>query len=205
MLLENIQENNQYFFHSLQNDIDDIAKNYMDKFFAILTLARNENTKFVNLKHFHNLKNAEMEIFFDNVFRNNEFKKNIKDKLKLFDKDRKHSIKKGSYLVLICFLNELYKNLIIDDKQFENLLVSTTKEYFIRIIDKKRKGMINIYFQKDKENVWVDKFKIVTDGFGGNDYDEKMLYYGLEKANYIKINEKFIEEELEKLNLLKFI
>ncbi|EPR4276468.1 hypothetical protein ACU512_000284 [Campylobacter jejuni] len=205
MLLENIQENNQYFFHSLQNDIDDIAKNYMDKFFAILTLARNENTKFVNLKHFHNLKNAEMEIFFDNVFRNNEFKKNIKDKLKLFDKDRKHSIKKGSYLVLICFLNELYKNLIIDDKQFENLLVSTTKEYFIRIIDKKRKGMINIYFQKDKENVWVDRFKIVTDGFGGNDYDEKMLYYGLEKANYIKINEKFIEEELEKLNLFKFI
>ncbi|EKG4138510.1 hypothetical protein ACTN5O_001125 [Campylobacter jejuni] len=205
MLLENIQENNQYFFYSLQNDIDDIAKNYMDKFFAILTLIRNENTKFVNLKHFHNLKKAEMEIFFDNVFRNNEFKKNIKDKLKLFDKDRKHSIKKGSYLVLICFLNELYKNLIIDDKQFENLLVSTTKEYFIRIIDKKRKGMINIYFQKDKENVWVDKFKIVTDGFGGNDYDEKMLYYGLEKANYIKINEKFIEEELEKLNLLKFI
>ncbi|EOH9739407.1 TPA: hypothetical protein SCP30_001215 [Campylobacter jejuni] len=205
MLLENIQENNQYFFYSLQNDIDDIAKNYMDKFFAILTLIRNENTKFVNLKHFHNLKKAEMEIFFDNVFRNNEFKKNIKDKLKLFDKDRKHSIKKGSYLVLICFLNELYKNLIIDDKQFENLLVSTTKEYFIRIIDKKRKGMINIYFQKDKENVWVDRFKIVTDGFGGNDYDEKMLYYGLEKANYIKINEKFIEEELEKLNLLKFI
>ncbi|HEA8076097.1 TPA: hypothetical protein RXM91_000639 [Campylobacter jejuni] len=205
MLLENIQENNQYFFYSLQNDIDDIAKNYMDKFFAILTLIRNENTKFVNLKHFHNLKKAEMEIFFDNVFRNNEFKKNIKDKLKLFDKDRKHSIKKGSYLVLICFLNELYKNLIIDDKQFENLLVSTTKEYFIRIIDKKRKGMINIYFQKDKENVWVDKFKIVTDGFGGNDYDEKMLYYGLEKANYIKINEKFIEEELEKLNLFKFI
>lgn len=205
MLLENIQENNQYFFYSLQNDIDDIAKNYMDKFFAILTLIRNENTKFVNLKHFHNLKKAEMEIFFDNVFRNNEFKKNIKDKLKLFDKDRKHSIKKGSYLVLICFLNELYKNLIIDDKQFENLLVSTTKEYFIRIIDKKRKGMINIYFQKDKENVWVDRFKIVTDGFGGNDYDEKMLYYGLEKANYIKINEKFIEEELEKLNLFKFI
>ncbi|HEC1903798.1 TPA: hypothetical protein R1815_001668 [Campylobacter jejuni] len=204
MLLENLQENNQYFFHSLQNDIDDIAKNYMDKFFAILTLARNENTKFVNLKHFRNLKKTEMEIFFDNVFRNNEFKKNIKDKLKLFDKDRKH-LKKGSYPVLICFLNELYKNLIIDDKQFENLLVSTTKEYFIRIIDKKRKGMINIYFQKDKENVWVDKFKIVTDGFGGNDYDEKMLYYGLEKANYIKINEKFIEEELEKLNLLKFI
>ncbi|EPN7057494.1 MULTISPECIES: hypothetical protein [Campylobacter] len=205
MLLENIQENNQYFFHSLQNDIDDIAKKYMDKFFAILTLARNENTKFVNLKHFNNLKNAEMEIFFDNVFRNNEFKKNIKDKLKLFDKDRKHSIKKGSYLVLICFLNELYKNLIIDDKQFENLLVSTTKEYFIRIIDKKRKGMINIYFQKDKEIEWEDRFKIVTDGFGGNDYDEKMLYYGLEKANYIKINEKFIEEELEKLNLFKFI
>ncbi|OEW13900.1 hypothetical protein AJ887_06025 [Campylobacter sp. BCW_6466] len=146
-----------------------------------------------------------MEIFFDNVFRNNEFKKNIKDKLKLFDKDRKHSIKKGSYLVLICFLNELYKNLIIDDKQFENLLVSTTKEYFIRIIDKKRKGMINIYFQKDKEIEWEDRFKIVTDGFGGNDYDEKMLYYGLEKANYIKINEKFIEEELEKLNLFKFI
>lgn len=107
--------------------------------------------------------------------------------------------------MLICFLNELYKNLIIDDKQFENLLVSTTKEYFIRIIDKKRKGMINIYFQKDKENVWVDRFKIATDGFGGNDYDEKMLYYGLEKANYIKINEKFIEEELEKLNLFKFI
>ncbi|EAL1140949.1 hypothetical protein B9F73_08455 [Campylobacter jejuni] len=183
MLLENIQENNQYFFYSLQNDIDDIAKNYMDKFFAILTLARNENTKFVNLKHFRNLKNAEMEIF---------------------DKDWKH-LEKGSYPVLICFLNELYKNLIIDDKQFENLLVSTTKEYFIRIIDKKRKGMINIYFQKDKENVWVDKFKIVTDSFGGNDYDEKMLYYGLEKANYIKINEKFIEEELEKLNLLKFI
>lgn len=26
MLLENIQENNQYFFYSLQNDIDDIAK-----------------------------------------------------------------------------------------------------------------------------------------------------------------------------------
>ncbi|ELH1635162.1 hypothetical protein RP804_001677 [Campylobacter jejuni] len=205
MLLENIQENNQYFFHSLQNDIDDIAKKYMDKFFAILTLARNENTKFVNLKHFNNLKNAEMEIFFDNVFRNNEFKKNIKDKLKLFDKDRKHSIKKGSYLVLICFLNELYKNLIIDDKQFENLLVSTTKEYFIRIIDKKRKGMINIYFQKDKEIEWEDRFKIVTDGFGGNDYNEKMLYYGLEKANYIKINEKFIEEELEKLNLFKFI
>ncbi|HFP7708542.1 TPA: hypothetical protein ACHDVP_001034 [Campylobacter jejuni] len=204
MLLENIQENNQYFFHSLQNDIDDIAKNYMDKFFAILTLARNENTKFVNLKHFRNLKKTEMEIFFDNVFRNNEFKKNIKDKLKLFDKDRKH-LKKGSYPVLICFLNELYKNLIINDKQFENLLVSTTKEYFIRIIDKREKGMINIYFQKDKENVWVDKFKIVTDGFGGNDYDEKMLYYGLEKANYIKINEKFIEEELEKLNLLKFI
>ncbi|EIA7117493.1 hypothetical protein K7R81_000362 [Campylobacter jejuni] len=75
MLLENIQENNQYFFYSLQNDIDDIAKNYMDKFFAILTLIRNENTKFVNLKHFHNLKKAEMEIFFDNVFRNNEFKK----------------------------------------------------------------------------------------------------------------------------------
>ncbi|EAK3496210.1 hypothetical protein GZ517_001647 [Campylobacter jejuni] len=146
-----------------------------------------------------------MEIFFDNVFRNNEFKKNIKDKLKLFDKDRKHSIKKGSYLVLICFLNELYKNLIIDDKQFENLLVSTTKEYFIRIIDKKRKGMINIYFQKDKEIEWEDRFKIVTDGFGGNDYNEKMLYYGLEKANYIKINEKFIEEELEKLNLFKFI
>ncbi|EAI6633890.1 hypothetical protein DUY55_08785 [Campylobacter jejuni] len=145
-----------------------------------------------------------MEIFFDNVFRNNEFKKNIKDKLELFDKDRKH-LKKGSYPVLICFLNELYKNLIINDKQFENLLVSTTKEYFIRIIDKKRKGIINIYFQKDKENVWVDRFKIVTDGFGGNDYDEKMLYYGLEKANYIKINEKFIEEELEKLNLLKFI
>lgn len=47
----------------------------MDKFFAILTLIRNENTKFVNLKHFHNLKKAEMEIFFDNVFRNNEFKK----------------------------------------------------------------------------------------------------------------------------------
>ncbi|EIB9687331.1 hypothetical protein Q4Y39_000780 [Campylobacter jejuni] len=204
MLLENIQENNQYSFYSLQNDIDDIAKKYMDKFFAILTLARNENTKFVNLKHFHNLKNAEMEIFFDNVFRNNEFKKNIKDKLELFDKDRKH-LKKGSYPVLICFLNELYKNLIINDKQFENLLVSTTKEYFIRIIDKKRKGIINIYFQKDKENVWVDRFKIVTDGFGGNDYDEKMLYYGLEKANYIKINEKFIEEELEKLNLLKFI
>ncbi|HEG4691982.1 hypothetical protein [Campylobacter jejuni] len=90
MLLENLQENNQYFFHSLQNDIDDIAKNYMDKFFAILTLARNENTKFVNLKHFRNLKKTEMEIFFDNVFRNNEFKKNIKDKLKLFDKDRKH-------------------------------------------------------------------------------------------------------------------
>ncbi|ADT66962.1 hypothetical protein ACNGJQ_08375 [Campylobacter coli] len=204
MLLENIQENNQYSFYSLQNDIDDIAKKYMDKFFAILTLARNENTKFVNLKHFHNLKNAEMEIFFDNVFRNNEFKKNIKDKLELFDKGRKH-LKKGSYPVLICFLNELYKNLIINDKQFENLLVSTKKEYFIRIIDKKRKGIINIYFQKDKENVWVDRFKIVTDGFGGNDYDEKMLYYGLEKANYIKINEKFIEEELEKLNLLKFI
>lgn len=131
MLLENLQENNQYFFHSLQNDIDDIAKNYMDKFFAILTLARNENTKFVNLKHFRNLKKTEMEIFFDNVFRNNEFKKNIKDKLKLFDKDRKH-LKKGSYPVLICFLNELYKNLIINDKQFENLLVSTTKEYFIK-------------------------------------------------------------------------
>ncbi|EKB1549488.1 hypothetical protein OND96_001760, partial [Campylobacter jejuni] len=49
MLLENIQENNQYSFYSLQNDIDDIAKKYMDKFFAILTLARNENTKFVNL------------------------------------------------------------------------------------------------------------------------------------------------------------
>ncbi|OWK89239.1 hypothetical protein C3H33_06690 [Campylobacter jejuni] len=145
-----------------------------------------------------------MEIFFDNVFRNNEFKKNIKDKLKLFDKDRKH-LKKGSYPVLICFLNELYKNLIINDKQFENLLVSTTKEYFIRIIDKREKGMINIYFQKDKEIEWEDRFKIVTDGFGGNDYDEKMLYYGLEKANYIKINEKFIEEELEKLNLLKFI
>ncbi|EOI8709730.1 hypothetical protein [Campylobacter jejuni] len=204
MLLENLQENNQYFFHSLQNDIDDIAKNYMDKFFAILTLARNENTKFVNLKHFRNLKKTEMEIFFDNVFRNNEFKKNIKDKLKLFDKDRKH-LKKGSYPVLICFLNELYKNLIINDKQFENLLVSTTKEYFIRIIDKREKGMINIYFQKDKEIEWEDRFKIVTDGFGGNDYDEKMLYYGLEKANYIKINEKFIEEELEKLNLLKFI
>lgn len=204
MLLENLQENNQYFFHSLQNDIDDIAKNYMDKFFAILTLARNENTKFVNLKHFRNLKKTEMEIFFDNVFRNNEFKKNIKDKLKLFDKDRKH-LKKGSYPVLICFLNELYKNLIINDKQFENLLVSTTKEYFIRIIDKREKGMIDIYFQKDKEIEWEDRFKIVTDGFGGNDYDEKMLYYGLEKANYIKINEKFIEEELEKLNLLKFI
>ncbi|ECL9273489.1 hypothetical protein FT390_04490 [Campylobacter jejuni] len=145
-----------------------------------------------------------MEIFFDNVFRNNEFKKNIKDKLKLFDKDRKH-LKKGSYPVLICFLNELYKNLIINDKQFENLLVSTTKEYFIRIIDKREKGMIDIYFQKDKEIEWEDRFKIVTDGFGGNDYDEKMLYYGLEKANYIKINEKFIEEELEKLNLLKFI
>ncbi|HHY1340020.1 TPA: hypothetical protein ACV09T_001438, partial [Campylobacter jejuni] len=192
MLLENLQENNQYFFHSLQNDIDDIAKNYMDKFFAILTLARNENTKFVNLKHFRNLKKTEMEIFFDNVFRNNEFKKNIKDKLKLFDKDRKH-LKKGSYPVLICFLNELYKNLIINDKQFENLLVSTTKEYFIRIIDKREKGMIDIYFQKDKEIEWEDRFKIVTDGFGGNDYDEKMLYYGLEKANYIKINEKFIE------------
>ncbi|EAH9363289.1 hypothetical protein EX475_08785, partial [Campylobacter jejuni] len=73
MLLENIQENNQYSFYSLQNDIDDIAKKYMDKFFAILTLARNENTKFVNLKHFNNLKNAEMEIFFDNVFRNKKF------------------------------------------------------------------------------------------------------------------------------------
>lgn len=204
MLLKNIQENNQYSFYSLQNDIDDIAKNYMDKFFAILTLARNENTKFVNLKHFNNLKNAEMEIFFDNVFRNNQFKKDIKNKLELFDKDWKH-LKKGSYPVLICFLNELYKNLIIDDKQFENLLVSTTKEYFIRIIDKRKKGIINIYFQKDKEIDWEDRFKIVTDGFGSNDYDEKMLYYGLEKANYIKIDERFIEEELEKLNLFRFI
>lgn len=202
MLLENIQENNQYSFYSLQNDIDDIAKKYMDKFFAILTLARNENTKLVNLKHFNNLKNAEMEIFFDNVFRNKKF--NTKGKLELFDKDRKH-LKKGIYPVLICFLNELYKNLIINDKQFENLLVSTTKEYFIRIIDKREKGIINIYFQKDKEIEWEDRFKIVTDGFGSNDYDEKMLYYGLEKANYIKIDERFIEEELEKLNLFKFI
>ncbi|OWK89238.1 hypothetical protein B5Z70_00860 [Campylobacter jejuni] len=63
MLLENLQENNQYFFHSLQNDIDDIAKNYMDKFFAILTLARNENTKFVNLKHFRNLKKLKWKYF----------------------------------------------------------------------------------------------------------------------------------------------
>ncbi|EDP8148703.1 hypothetical protein GTI09_07720, partial [Campylobacter jejuni] len=114
-------------------------------------------------------------------------------------------LKKGIYPVLICFLNELYKNLIINDKQFENLLVSTTKEYFIRIIDKREKGIINIYFQKDKEIEWEDRFKIVTDGFGSNDYDEKMLYYGLEKANYIKIDERFIEEELEKLNLFKFI
>lgn len=202
-LQKSIEENNQYFFYSLQEDIDEIAKNYMEEYFSILVAKRYQHKiEIENLNHYDNLKRAEMEIFFENVFKN--ITKNKKGRLELFDKNRKH-LKKGSYPVLICFLNTLYKNLIINDKQFKILLVSKKEEYFIRIIDEEKKGVINIYFEKDKENISRDKLKITTDGFGSDTYDKEMLYYGVNEKEYIVINEKSIEEKLRELDLFRFM
>lgn len=191
-LQKSIEENNQYFFHSLQEDIDEIAKNYMEEYFSILVAKRYQHKiEIENLNHYDNLKRAEMEIFLDGLGKNwNYLRKDLK---------------KGSYPVLICFLNTLYKNFIINDKQFKILLVSKKEIYFIRIIDEEKKGVINIYFEKDKKILWEDKFKITTDGFGSDTYDKEMLYYGVNKKEYIVINEKSIEEKLRELDLFHFV
>lgn len=96
--------------------------------------------------------------------------------------------------IMINLLKELYQKGLLT-KEYKVFLM---KNYsFIKVIDEKKKGVINLYFIRDKNY----EISIGTDGFGNDDFEVEMLYLGMDKKDFIKVDKEFIKQELKNLNL----
>ncbi|ENU2792770.1 hypothetical protein ACE4NI_001661 [Campylobacter jejuni] len=161
---------NEYYFLNLKNNIDEFIKDYMSEFFIKLTTKKySRKIKIRNVEHFRRLKQIEKENFINNM---------------------------DFYSVALNLLNDLYENLIINDKEFKIFFGKEHKH--IRIINEERKGLINIYLSEEKKSR-NDAIEIATDGFGSDTYNKKILYYGMNEKDYKLINKTFLKTKLKRL------
>lgn len=166
-------------FYFIKEDIDELIKDYMNEYFTRLTIKKNITIKIENEKHFSDLKNKEINSFNEKLFgvNANNFKKEI-------------------YSIIINLLNDLYENHLIIDNVYKVFLENNLNH--IRIINEEKKNVINIYFTK---NEMKKEIEISTDGFGKNEYDKEIFYYGMNEKDYTKINKRFVKLELQRLEI----